>query len=198
MVIVLGGGLKKEADDRWRTTNFGEEGDNFGEMGDRLRVLAAAELYRQDSQVIFVASGGRGQFENVPGAPAVGTVMKKELEDLGVPSDKIKEEIKSGSTREQLQELMKLISEAKPEEIKIVSSRWHLPRVKAMIENFAELNFLKNQTIELISAEDVLIHQDEKKWRPIIEKAYNSEGMKKRIEKEKQGAKDIESGQYKK
>lgn len=198
MVIVLGGGLKKEADDRWRTTNFGEEGDNFGEMGDRLRVLAAAELYRQDSQVIFVASGGRGQFENVPGAPAVGTVMKKELEDLGVPSDKIKKEIKSGSTREQLQELIKLILGMEPERIKIISSRWHLPRVKAMIESFAELDFLKKQTIELLSAEDILIHQDEERWKPIVEKAYSGEGMRKRIKKEEQGIRDIKSGQYRK
>ena len=39
-IAVLGGNLVKDQSGKWRTTNF-EEGDIFGALGDRLRVVAA-------------------------------------------------------------------------------------------------------------------------------------------------------------
>jgi len=49
-IYILGGGLKKEADGKWRTTNYDEPGDNFGISGDRLRVVAAGYLYKNNPE----------------------------------------------------------------------------------------------------------------------------------------------------
>jgi len=91
-IVILGGGLKKDADGRWRTTNYDESGDNFGVSGDRLRVVAANYLYKNNQEQLIIASGGKGQLKNIPGAPAVSEVLKRELIELGVPEEKIIEE----------------------------------------------------------------------------------------------------------
>lgn len=202
-VVILGGGLKKDKNG-WRTTNF-NEGDNFGCLGDRLRVPAGAFLYKNFKKInpnlLMVASGGRGQYKDVPGAPAVSSVLKKELVELGVKRGDIIIEDKSGTTYQQLKELRRLILKNNWNKIVILSNRCHLPRVAALIENVKNLEFLKRRLetkkIFLISAENVLLKYEKKKWKNIIERAYKSKLMKNRLVLEKQGIKQLKAGLYK-
>ncbi|MFH1523183.1 MAG: YdcF family protein, partial [Patescibacteria group bacterium] len=183
-IIILGGGLKEE-NDKWRTTNF-NEGDNFGAMGDRLRVVAANYLYKNNPDIAIIASAGKGQYKNVPDAPTVSSVILNELIELGVPKEKIIKEENSGNTWQQLQETKKIIQEKNLNKIIIISNRYHLPRIKAMINKDELLNKLLDEgKIELQSAEEICLKYDEKKWNKIIDDAYNSDVMKERVSLEK-------------
>jgi hypothetical protein len=197
-IVVLGGGMKKDANGRWRTTNYDEPGDNFGVSGDRLRVEAANYLYKNNQEQLIITSGGKGQFRDISDAPAVSGILKKELMELGVPEKNIIEENNSGNTYEQLKEIKKIIGEKKLKNISILSNDWHLPRIKEMLEQFEELKQIFDSTkLEFLSAEKICLEYDKEAWQEIIEKAYKSEGLKKRIELEQKGVQDIKEGRYK-
>ncbi|MFH1662269.1 MAG: YdcF family protein [Candidatus Falkowbacteria bacterium] len=188
-IAIIGGGLIKE-DGNWRTTNF-NEGDEYGALGDRLRVAAGSILYKKNPDLLIIASGGKGQLEKIPDAIPVSEVVKQELVNLGVKPENIISENKSGNSFEQLQNLQEIIAENNLGNIKIISNKYHLPRIKAMAEI---INLLD---IELLSAEDILLKYDNNNWKDIIEKAYNSKAMKERIFLEEKGVKDIREGNYK-
>lgn len=203
-IVILGGGLKKDKNG-WRTVNF-DERDNFGALGDRLRVVAGKYLYartrKNNPDVFIIVLGGKGQLKNIKGAPAVAEVLKKELMGLGVPSKKIIEEKKSGNTFEQLLALNKIIAEKDLRNIMLVSNHYHLPRIKTFFKYYSnKLRFLSVMlaagNLKLISAEKVCVDYDKDKWYKITRKAYASERMKKRMLLEKQGIKDIKEGRYK-
>lgn len=199
VIVILGGGLKKDKNG-WRTTNF-DEGDNFGGLGDRLRVVAAEFLARENPKVIVVVSGGRGQLRKVVGAPTVSEVLKKELMALGVAPERIIEKNNSNNTYQQLKELIKVLNGRGFSKIGIISNRHHLPRVQAMVEFIPDLKSLKDLlligNLELLSAEDILLDFDPNSWKDLISRAYASEAMQKRIELENQGVAQIKAGTYK-
>lgn len=197
-IIILGGGLIKDEDGSWRTTNFNEQGDKFGVSGDRLRIIAGSYLYKDNTNLIIVASGGKGQLKNIPDTPAVSEVMKKELIELGVPVKKIVLENNSDNTWQQLQELKKIINKMELNKIIIVSNKWHLARIQAMIEKDEKLiNMFNKGEIELASAEYVVVKYEPKKWKKVIDSVYSSEKMKKRIALEEEGVQEIKEGKYK-
>jgi len=193
-IAILGGGMKKEKG-RWRTLNFDDQGDKFGVSGDRLRVIAGAFLFRDNENLLIIASGGKGQMKNIKDAPTLSKLLKKELLKLNVSRKNIVEEKKSGNTYEQLIETGKIIIAKNIKSTGVISNKYHLPRVKAMIRLKPELNFLRKK-IKLISAEQILLKKESQKWKKIIEKAYKSEKMTERIKMEQQGIKDLKRGAY--
>lgn len=193
IIFIIGGALIKAAG-IWRTANY-DEGDNFGVSGDRLRVLAAAHLYKNNKNLFFIALGGRGQLKNISGSPAVAKIIKRELINLGVPVGKIAVEEKSGNTYEQLAALKNIIKKNKLKKFFVISNRYHFPRIKAMLDLAPGLNGFKNKA-KFISAENVVIKYGENKWKKIIDKARRSSAMKERIKLEEAGVKQIKQGTY--
>ncbi len=195
-IIILGGGLVNE-NDKWRTANF-TEGDNFGASGDRLRVVAGKYWHSNYPDKLIIVSAGKGQYQNIPDAPTVAEVMKKELMALGVSASIIEKEEKSGNTWQQLQIVKKIMADKGLDKLFIMSNEWHLPRVQAMIEVDITLNNLFHQgKIELISAEQLLLKYASEEWREIIKAAGQSEAMQKRIALEQEGVRQIKEGTYK-
>lgn len=201
LVYILGGGYKKGKDGRFRSTNFEEMGLAKDITGNRVRVVAARWLYRDDNKVLLITSGGMGIYRSIPGAIPVSWVIKDELLELGVPRENILLEDKSDNTFQQLKELIGILEKNNFKKIIIISNQYHLPRVKAMIEYVKELGLLKKMLhdlkIKLESAEKVLIKYNPEEWEKEIKNAYKSEAMGKRIELEERGVKDIKEGRYK-
>lgn len=194
-IAVLGGGLVKDKGGKWRTTNF-NEGDNFGAMGDRLRVVAAGFLYKKYKKKIIVL-GGRGQLSVIPGSPAVSEAIKKELIKLGVNSKDIVCEKFSGNTFQQLTELGKIFKKEKLGRVILVTNKWQMPRVKAMLKHNPVLTKAFSYCkLAFKSAESVLLEYDPKTWKKLIATAYKSDAIKKRIALEKAGVKQIKEGTY--
>lgn len=197
-IVVLGGSLVKEKG-KWRTTRFVEKHTAHA-LGDRLRVVAAAKLYTQFKKklgMVVWVSGGQGRLATAR-APAVASVIKVELEKLGIPSRAIETEEHSGNTLEQLRALSVFLRRRPMRSVQLISNRYHLPRIQAMIVHFPDLKRLKdllqNGALALVSAEEVLL--SERKWRTLIKSAYASKAMKQRIASEKKGILKIQAGTY--
>jgi len=193
-IVVLGGGIIKDKSG-WRTTDYNEE-DKFGITGARLRVEAAYHLYLNRISPLFIVSGGKGQDRNVKNARAVADIMKDELVRLGVPADVIISDTNPDNTYQQLNALLKIASEVPAQKIGLISSDWHLPRIKTMLDYVPQLTKL-SEIVELISAEQILIQYDSMSWKKNIDKSRQGEKMKQRIVIEQKGINQIKEGTYK-
>ena len=194
VLVILGGGLTNDHG-KWRTTNF-NEGDEFGITGDRIRIVAGAILFSHKLSDIIYVSCGRGQYAKYPEIPIVAEVMKKELIELGVPSNHIVMDDQSGNTHQQLKFIKSLTESKIIKKIGIISNEWHLPRIKAMLEYSPHLKGLSN-CVELLAGEEIATQYDKSTWKDIIENARKSDGMKKRIALEQKGVQNIKEGRYK-
>lgn len=190
---ILGGGLTRQTDGTFTTNGFNVAGDKFGTTLDRLRVVAAAVLYRLNPTLILVPSAGKGQYEDDPHYPTIASVMKQELITLGMPERNIITEEKSGNTNEQLKALVQF-RDNHPGDYAILSNRYHTERVAAFLA-FNPL-LTKIAALQVLSAEEILIAHNPERWQAPIELVYHSEGMSKRIELECQGTDDIKEGRY--
>jgi len=195
-IFILGGALN-QVGGRWRTTGF-QDGDEFGVTGDRLRVIAAEYLYQDNPDLKIIVSGGRGQYQGRSEMPTIAEVLKQELIERGVPSGNIILEDKSGNTWEQLQALKSLLAQKKINDVAIISNEYHLPRIKAMIENLdlGLAQMLQENKIKLLAAEQVLVER-KPEWKKEIDEAYLLPGMAERIALEQKGVQDIKEGKYK-
>lgn len=190
-LFVLGGWPRKNGGGFWRSSLF-----DAGGIGDRLRVEAAALLYHGARQRIFITGGNR-KLAHVPGVPCCAAVMKRELIELGVPEADVLEEIHAGNTYEQLQYIKTVISRFVIGRLRIVSNRYHLPRIEAFLTVDQELNGWRTSgRITPIAAEDVLLQREPARWEGLITEAYRSDAMLERIAQEQQGVLDIRAGTY--
>jgi hypothetical protein len=199
-VCVLSAGIKKNEKGEWTSTDLTKEDDVLGAPGGKLRVAAASYLYKNNPESIIIASGGRGWDvrDDESNRPNLAEILKRELIDLGVSESSVIKENKSNKTFEQLKELKKIIVREDFAELTIITNDYHLPRVKAMLEYDDDLHeLLDNGRILLRSAEEICLRYDRKKWQNIIKEDYESEEMKKRIEREENGVKQIKNGIYK-
>lgn len=192
-LIVLGGGLFKDLSGNWRTTNFDEPGDEYGALGDRLRVVAASYLSKADPGLKLIVSGGKGQLTEIPGCPTLSVVLKKELIELGVDPENIIEENTAYNTYQQLKNSLAIVQKLNLSQIGIISNEYHLPRITVFLEYIQKSNI----HVELVSAENVLIDKAPDDWKQYIQDAYESETMKKRIALEQKGIRDLRDGKYK-
>ncbi len=202
-LVVLGGALVKEKG-RWHTPNF-NGGDNFGICGSRLRIIGAGFLYRENPKQRVIVSGGKGQLKGIlPGRITLASVLEGELISSGIPKFKIIKENKSGNTYQQLVELQKIIKShrflSRGKDVVIISNRYHLPRLLAMIKYANDLQLLKkmheSRVLKIVAAEDVMIKYKPLIWRKIIDQVYRSKAMEERVKLENIGAEQIKSGIY--
>jgi len=197
IIYILGGDVLKDGKE-WRSLSFGDKGRKDGGLGGRQRVDAARVLYNNSHESKhLVVSGGKGRLQNNEKAPTIAEIIKVELIKDGVPPGSILKEESSNNTHQQLQELKKLQKKYNWDRIQVLTSTYHIPRVEAFIETDTDLsNWLKAGIISIASAEDVLIGDDEKKWKEMITKAYSSDEMKRRLYLEKKGLLAIKDGKY--
>jgi hypothetical protein len=189
--LVLGGWPRQDSRGIWCSSMF--EG---GGIGDRLRVEAAVLLYRASPQLIVV-SGGKGKLAHLPDAPACASVLRRELLELGIPPDDIFEETQAANTYEQLQSIKNLFADFRITSLRIVSNRYHLPRIDAFLNSDSELHAWEaRRRIQSQGAEDILLQHDPSRWHYLITEAYNSPTMKQRIADEAKGVRDILAGAY--
>lgn len=204
VVVVIGGGLVPDTASRlgWRTTRFNDWGDNFGVLGDRLRVDASVVLAHDYSEWMFMPSGGQGQLAGImPEALSIADVLEGEMVESGVSKDRIIKERSSGNTWSQLRRTQNMIEAWQLDQrILILSNTWQLPRIIAMILRAPGLDYFRtlqvNGQLGYLSAEDILTSHDPDKWRLFVEGAYDSERMKERIARDAEGVRQIMEGTY--
>jgi len=194
VIAILGGSLVQE-EGRWRTTRFSD----VGGLGDRLRIEAAARMYRAAPRPpVLVVLGGRGTLGK--SAPPVAEVMRRELSELGVLRSHIALERDSGNTYEQLRALVFLLPGTRDTRVLLISNRYHLPRIRAFVAHAPHLTRLRalsaEKRLRLVSAEQTLSAHAPKAWTQSIVRAYRSPALRRRLARERRGVRDIKTGTY--
>lgn len=188
-LVILSGMVKKDKKNEWKT---------YGVLGEELRIVAAKYLWDKNNDIFIIASGGKGQLKDIIDRP-LAEVIRGELIKLGVNSKKIIKESKSNNTHEQLVKLPGLIKKYKFYNTSLISNEWHLPRIKAMVQNMVPglKNLLFENKIKLIPAEKVLIKANPTKWETTIQKIRISKALGIRKKMENKGIEEILKGTYK-
>lgn len=190
-LVVLGGWPRRDAQGVWHSSLF----ENGG-IGDRLRVEAAAVLHYANPQWIIV-TGGTGGLAHLADAVPCASVMKRELIELGVPEADILQELNAANTYQQLQSIKSLFAQFPIASLRILSNRYHLPRIDAFLSNDAQLrDWYAQGRIQLQAAEQVLLQHDPARWQGLIAEAYASQSMRELMEQEEKGVRDIHAGTY--
>lgn len=198
-LVILGGGLvQDEKTGVWRTCRFGE-GDEYGMTCDRWRVDAALALYHSHLCDRIVASGGAGQlkFKKDPSIPTVGEVIKRELIEGGVPKGVIIDEFGSDNTYQQLINLLNLGNQEIVElyDLALLGQDYRVGRMFATIA--AHNQFTVFVGAPILSAEEILLANNEEKWAEQIKESREHPGMKERLLKEYGGIRQIALRTYK-
>ncbi len=197
LIAIPGGWIKKGADGLWHSTGFDDLKEHPGAPGSILRVEAGAVLFKENPTSSIVVLGGKGQLSHVPDVKPLAEIMKRELIVLGVPKEKILEEAESSKTYGQLKALMEIVERIFPEEIVIISNRYHLPRIEAMVEYAPVIkDTAKKFKIKFASAEDILLESNSKIWGEVLKAIYGSAEIKELVKKEKSSARQVCEGQY--
>lgn len=203
LIVILSGGLVKIGR-KWRTTTFFERDFSQG-LGDRYRILAASELYGKLSDEgripDLLASGGAGKgVIKYPYHPVIADIMSAELIKLGIPKKSILKDRNTNSTFEQLLHIKKLFSLKKTGSVIIISNKYHIPRIRAMIVHSPKLHILRRKLsdgfLKIISAESILLKADFPRWNKEIKRAYKSDFVIRRMRMEKRGIRQILNKTY--
>jgi uncharacterized SAM-binding protein YcdF (DUF218 family) len=183
-LFILSGSLRRDGAGVWHTTMWGDQSE-FPVCGDRLRIEAGVLFYKHNPETQSVVLGGCGTL-CVAGAPAISSVMKRELMELGVLADVIIEESRSGTTMEQVRWIRSSVIRH-PSSVIILSNRYHLPRIQMM---------MRNAHWKLLGAEDVALQYEPERWRNIIDAAEQSVRMKEIQASEAKGVEALKNGTY--
>jgi uncharacterized SAM-binding protein YcdF (DUF218 family) len=134
-IAVLAGGVKPNGDGTWSSTDLTADDDRYGAPGGKLRILAAAVLAERHPAAVVVSGGAQG-FESPDTAterPSLAAILGRELVAAGVPHDRLVLEDRSNSTFQELRVLAELAVARRWSAIVIVTSRWHVERVRVML-----------------------------------------------------------------
>ena len=167
-----------------------------GVGGSYIRVLAASYLWKADTSQIIIASGGRPEgYDFLPTGLTLSNILKNELVGLGVPDNFVIEESYSKTTVSQLLSLVFFIASREVGKIFIISNRYHIPRIRAMMENCPFLDKLANLS-EIVDAEYVVESYSDNQVKSEIEDFYSSPEGLAIIESEKRGVEQIKNHSY--
>ncbi|MBI2023003.1 YdcF family protein [Candidatus Giovannonibacteria bacterium] len=199
IIAILSGWFEKKSDGLWHSTDFSDLKDHHGAPGGYLRIVAGSLLFKKNPDRSLLVLGEKGKSKLVlPKELFLSSIMKRELIELGVPENKVMEERKTNSTYEQLKALVVIADNNTVGQIDLISNRYHLPRIRAMLDFGPDLKGHPSaKKINLVEAEKVLLDSDYSRWNEVIQKAYDSSELQELIAKEKEGAEQIRSGTYK-
>lgn len=197
VIFILGGHAVKDSGG-WRSTRF-NEGDQHGNLGDYLRPIAVVLLVQRypQAKIVILGSRKRGHW------PGTNSVIEKELLSLGVPPKNILKWQNSSNTFNQLLNCQRFLRKTKSVSsgTAIVSNRYHLPRVKAMVKFLPSLRYLNYRKmagqLNFFSAENVLIKKNPQEWKKLTEENYRTAAFQERMKLERRGTKQIKKGIYK-
>jgi uncharacterized SAM-binding protein YcdF (DUF218 family) len=211
-VVVLGSGLRK-IEDKYYPTDY-RDADQFGMYGGGMRIVAAIDLYLGKQAKTFIFTTGKTEkFKTVYGQdipPEANVHADKFTRSLTALSkkpewqEKFKDteepeiilEDRSTSTLTNIQEVLQIILDRDLKKVAIVSSDYHIPRVKALYEEALKKHPEIKAEITFISAESEVKKDQPGKYEGIIDEAYKTPIAKTRLAAEKKGLDDLKAGKY--
>lgn len=184
-IVIFSAGVMPLELGGWRTTTY-DESDAFGTLGGRDRVEAATLLAKQYPHAYLVTTS-----HNLDRAtPSLAQVYADELCALGVAPERIVQEERSSTTGSVVATTSQLAREKGWKQLLLLSSEFHLARIKAFYEQTkSDIN------VTIVSSESVLIPND-----PVFavqfEKVKKTPAYQNRLAAEARGIAAIKSGTY--
>lgn len=208
-ITVQSAGLRKLDDDTYASTLY-TDADDFGMLGGYMRVLAAQELHWQDAASTFVFCNGRSAKQIAKFGPQVPTDAEIYAEEFkrGITQDerslsaenvrtpRVLLEDKSVNTVASIGELLSMCAVQGWEHIGLVSSDYHIPRIRALCGLIFEKLGYKPVDISFISAETIVKELRPGVYDEEINAAYQTPTALERIRNEQIGCDDITAGRY--
>jgi uncharacterized SAM-binding protein YcdF (DUF218 family) len=199
-IIVLSGGIIKQGD-RFVSTTYADS-DPFGMLGGRIRVIAAAELYKRCAVSTFVfTTGVTAKTSKIFGTdvPTEATVYAQEflalVDAAGAVRPTVILEDHSSNTTQNIQELLTIITSRGWQRVAILSSDYHIARVAALVSLLGP-TISKQTDIIYLSAEEVVQQQLPGVYDQQIQKAYASKEAHRRLQNEHKGLQALLSSSY--
>lgn len=208
-ITVQSAGLRKLDDGTYASTLY-TDSDDFGMLGGFMRVRAAQELYWQDAASTFVFCNGRSAKQIAKFGPQVPTDAEIYADEfkIGIAQDERSQsaenartprvllEDKSVNTVASIGELLSMCAVQGWEHIGLVSSDYHIPRIRALCGLIFEKLGYKPVDISFISAEAIVKESRPGIYDAEIDSAYQTPLALQRISNEKAGCEDIAAGRY--
>ncbi|KKW43451.1 MAG: hypothetical protein UY93_C0002G0047 [Parcubacteria group bacterium GW2011_GWA1_56_13] len=186
-IIVFPAGIVplNDVKTEWRSTTY-DENDAFGTLGGHDRVRAAALLARRYPTAAVVTTShtlGRP-------APTLADVYENELIGLGVARERILKEESSNTTRAGLVASLELARRKRWKRLLFVSSGFHVPRIRAFLEQ-------EHNDIDVkCAASEPLLSAADPSFAAQFAAVQDTPAYKKRLVSEERGIQAIKSGDY--
>lgn len=213
-VFVLTGSLKfKEQLGRWESGTYGDRDENSGLVtGGKDRTIAAAEISKHFPDMTIVTMSRPRD----PEKPTYAGVMAEELYRMHVPQENVVQETESTTTITEIKAIAKFVKQHGWRDILLLSSKYHLPRIQALLEHatdfsddaaeaellrgFAERINSGKTRVQLVGSDDILMGRDEH-YRRYFDRLYTDPEYRKKVEAEQRAVRQIEEtrtyGHYK-
>jgi len=202
--ILSGGTVKRERG--YSTSAYSDTQGNYGVLGGKARIIAAAELSKYFHDTNFIMTGGYYPNE---GDPSQSGIMSNELIRLGVPENRINTEDFSQTTIHELSKAVVISSTRDYKAISFLTNAYHIPRARGMLLRLGELapgrvgfdikenliDFNANIKYSFISAEDILIQRSPHYYR-LISRLMQEPDYHARLQSELNGILALKSGTY--
>lgn len=210
-ILILSGAMNlNKVTGKYRSSAFSDKDIHSGTQmitGGKDRVIAAAEAseFLPNSKLVTTSRPLDSDL------PSYASIMAKELERLGVPYEKIIKQEESIDTIGGLIDMIKLTKERRWTKIAILSSGYHIPRIKEIfnqLENLLDprnkdyetsiesLEFVRKNTKATFVPADKILQLRSSHYEKYFEKVKKTGEYKKRMDSEERGIKDIKKGTY--
>lgn len=211
MLYILSSSIiKKRSPERPTTGSYGDKNLHGTMNGGKARIVAAKELKNSfpNSSVVVTT------FIQNEGPVSWAKLALEYLEGSGIDKEKIIVQEKSYSTFTELVELIRLIVEKEWKNVAIITNEFQIPRASAMLKHINDLHDpngywqktevqealikfkeMRDVKVNFVSTEKVLPFIDNR-YEKIINDAKKSPEWEETVQRENEGARQINSGEY--
>lgn len=208
-IVVLSGGTverpRTDGTERRSSTAYSDVDGSDAIVGGKGRVVAAAEVAPFFPEAAVVTTS-----DSNDGPESDARIMASELARHGVRPDRIMLEERSVNTLTELAEMVKLAVRQRWQEVRVLTSDYHIPRVEEMFRQLPSLisagrdpEFTaawsefqsRNISVRCVSAEEILPHRSPH-YQTLIARVRQSPEYQRRVELERRGLQQLRDGTY--
>ncbi|OGM59846.1 hypothetical protein A2955_00500 [Candidatus Woesebacteria bacterium RIFCSPLOWO2_01_FULL_37_19] len=202
--ILSGGTVKRERG--YTSAAYTDTQGEYGSLGGKARVIAAAELAKYFPETRFVMTA---TYFPTPEDPSQSSIMASELIKLGASVNQIVTEEFSKTSYDELSLIVKLCNQNDWKQISVLTNKYHVPRASEMLSRLDELasnkqdedllsqlpKFREEVDVTFSGAEDFLL-QRSPHYQKLLDELEGLPDYKKRLEVEERGLEALKSGTY--
>lgn len=204
-LFPLSGSITQRESGKWTTLNGSDVSEHGLVTVGRARVVAVTEVAHVFPEVPIVTNSFN-RFD--PTQPTMASVVKDELVQRKIDSNRIILEEDSFSTITQFTEMIKMAVQEKWNKVTVLTNEYNLPRSTLMYENLSSIvddaefqevfrQFKEKGGIVSIIDADTIMRIMSDHFATYLDQVSQTEPYQETVRREKQGLEDLKKGEYK-